>query len=218
MIPSLTKELWFPPAESASKNEDFEGLVAVNGDFSPERLALAYKSGIFPWTEKPVISWWSPDPRGIFEISKFKPSTSLKKIIKSGMFEVTRDKDFDNVIRGCADRPDSWITGGFIKGYSQLAEMGHAHSVECWMEGRLVGGLYGVAFGGLFAGESMFHRESNASKVALASLMEHLKERGFVLFDVQLVTPHTQSMGAIEISRKEYLSRLKKALLLKGTF
>src|SRR5207244_5818769 len=182
---------------------DSEGLVAIGGDLSVPRLLLAYRSGVFPWTADPV-TWWSPDPRAIFELDGFfHVSRSLGKTIRKGVFEVTRDKAFRQVMEGCAapgpGRRDTWINAEFLEGYTRLHKKGHAHSLECWQGPRLVGGIYGVAIGGFFAGESMFHRVSNASKVALYYLYEHLRQRGFALFDIQMLTPITARLGGITI-------------------
>jgi leucyl/phenylalanyl-tRNA--protein transferase len=201
----------FPDPRSA----DVNGLVAVGGDLSVERLLSAYRCGIFPWTVNPV-SWWSPDPRGIFELDGFHVSVSLEKVIRRKVFQVSRDRAFGEVMAGCAasakGRESTWISPEFIEAYTRLHKLGHAHSVECWLNGELAGGIYGVAAGGLFAGESMFHRVSNASKVVLFYLANHLHERGFVLFDIQMVTPITQQLGAKEISRADYLRRLAAAV------
>ncbi|MDB6022718.1 MAG: leucyl/phenylalanyl-tRNA--protein transferase [Pedosphaera sp.] len=192
-----------------------EGLVAIGGDLSVERLLAAYRSGIFPWTIDP-LTWWSPDPRAIFELDHFHISKSLERIVRRGVFEITIDRAFREVMAGCAapgpGRRDTWISPEFIAAYARLHEAGHAHSVECWREGELAGGVYGVAVGGLFAGESMFHRVSNASKVALVHLVRYLRERNFRLFDIQMLTPVTRQLGAIEISRSEYLKRLEEAV------
>ena len=181
---------------------DAEGLVAVGGDLSVPRLLLAYRSGIFPWTVEP-ITWWSPDPRAIFELDGFHVSRSLAKVIRQGVFRITMDRAFRRVMQGCAapapGRRSTWITPEFIAAYTQLHEQGHAHSLECWQGRRLAGGVYGVAMGGLFAGESMFHRVSNASKVALFHLIEHLRRQGFVLFDIQMLTPITAQLGGVTI-------------------
>ncbi|HZV34527.1 MAG TPA: leucyl/phenylalanyl-tRNA--protein transferase [Verrucomicrobiae bacterium] len=194
---------------------DCNGLVAIGGDLSLERLLMAYRSGIFPWTVNPV-TWWSPDPRAIFELEKIHVPKSLEKIIRRGAFEITMDRAFREVMEGCAApapaRRTTWITPEFVKAYTRLHENGHAHSLECWQNGKLAGGIYGVALGGFFAGESMFHRVSNASKVALVHLMKHLREQRFTLFDIQMLTPATRQLGAIEIPRDEYLKRLGKAL------
>src|SRR5262249_12235113 len=146
------------------------GLVAVGGDLSPPRLLLAYRSGLFPWTVHP-ITWWSPDPRAVFELGAFRVSRSLRRTLLRPVFGITRDKAFRLVMEGCAapgpGRRTTWITPDFLEAYTRLHDQGHAHSLECWQNGQLVGGIYGVALGGFFAGESMFHKVSNASKVAL---------------------------------------------------
>ena len=207
----LTERLWFPQANQA----DAEGLVAVGGDLSVPRLLLAYRSGIFPWTVRPV-TWWSPDPRAIFELGRFHVSRSLARVLRQNTFRVTRDEAFRQVIEGCAapgrGRRQTWISREFIEAYTRLYEAGYAHSVECWQAERLAGGVYGVAVGGLFAGESMFHRASNASKVALFYLMEHLCQQRFELLDIQMLTPVTEQLGAIQISRAAYLARLSRAI------
>ena len=211
MAAVLDDRLWFPDPHRARR----DGLVAVGGDLSVPRLLLAYRSGLFPWTANPP-TWWSPDPRGIFEMDSFHIPRSLARTLKSGRYTVTVDQDFRSVILACAQVPrregETWITPEFVAAYCSLHTMGHAHSVECWSGDDMVGGVYGVSAGGLFAGESMFHRSSDASKVALVGLMERLKKNGFVLFDTQMVTPTTQSLGAVEISRVEYLQRLRLAI------
>ena len=197
------------------------GLVAVGGDLSPERLLQAYREGVFPWYDEAMpICWWSPDPRAIFELDQFRPPRRLLRTCRSGRFAVTVNRDFAGVIRGCADRPGegTWITAEMIEAYERLHALGYAHSVEAWQDGELAGGVYGVALGGLFAGESMFYRRRDASKVALVALVDRLRERGFTLFDTQFVTDHTARLGAIEIPRKVYLRRLREALRLKVSF
>jgi leucyl/phenylalanyl-tRNA--protein transferase len=213
----LDERLCFPdPCDAAP-----EGLVAIGGDFSPERLLLAYRSGIFPWTDNP-ISWWSPDPRGIFELDQFHVPRSLEKFLRKNPYAVTLDRAFRAVMEGCAvpdaRRGKSWITPNFIAAFARLHDAGHAHSVECWRGEELVGGIYGVAVGGMFAGESMFHRADNASKVALHHLVTHLRAKGFALFDIQMVTETTQALGAMEIPRAVYLERLSRATEMKCTF
>jgi leucyl/phenylalanyl-tRNA--protein transferase len=192
-----------------------DGLVGIGGDLSVPRLLLAYRNGIFPWTDKP-ITWWSPDPRAIFELNQFHVSHSLAKIIRKGVFQITIDRAFSDVMKGCAapgpGRRTTWITREFHKAYTQLHEQGHAHSLECWQDDKLVGGIYGVAIGGFFAGESMFHCVSNASKIALYHLIEHLRQRHFALFDIQMLTSVTASLGAIQIPRAQYLKRLSLAV------
>ena len=209
-IPS-ERQLSFPDPRNATA----EGLVAIGGDLSVPRLLTAYRIGIFPWTVKPV-TWWSPDPRAIFELDRFHVSKSLAKVIRQGVFQITINRAFREVMAGCAEpakgRRDTWVTEEFIEAYTRLHQKGHAHSLECWRDGRLTGGIYGVALGGFFAGESMFHRESNASKVALFHLVQHLRERNFALFDIQMLTPITRQLGAIAIPRAEYLRRLKTAV------
>jgi leucyl/phenylalanyl-tRNA---protein transferase len=217
MVALLTNQLRFPDPRQA----DGEGLVAIGGDLSPPRLVLAYRSGIFPWSVNP-LTWWSPDPRGIFELDRVHISRSLERVLRKGQFEVTHNKAFREVMEGCAapaqGRRTTWISPEFVEAYSELHARGQAHSVECWQEGKLAGGIYGVAVGGLFAGESMFYRVSNASKVALVHLVQHLRERRFALFDVQMVTPLTEQLGAIEISRENYLARLNRAVRSPVTF
>ena len=216
-IPILNQRLRFPSPRLA----DAEGLVAIGGDLSLPRLLLAYSSGIFPWTVDP-ITWWSPEPRGIFELERFHVSRSLARVIRQGIFRTTIDHAFGRVMAGCAARApgrrSTWISPEFIAAYTGLHGQGHAHSLECWQGRRLVGGIYGVAVGGLFAGESMFHRVSNASKVALFHLIEHLRRQGFVLFDIQMLTPITTQLGGITISREEYLSRLAQAVQTPVSF
>ena len=213
----LGKDVQFPNPALA----DTEGLVAVGGDLKVERLLAAYRQGIFPWTVNP-ITWWSPDPRGIIELDRFHVSESLAKVIRKRTFEVTFDRAFREVMQACAapgpKRDSTWITREFIEAYTQMHRQGHAHSVECWKNGELAGGIYGVAIGGLFAGESMFHRANNASKVALNFLVGHLRQGGFWLFDIQMVTAATRLLGAKAIPRSEYLKRLAVAVTKNCSF
>ncbi len=199
---------------------DETGLVAVGGDLEPATLLLAYRSGVFPWFgEQDPILWWSPDPRTVFEMDGLYVSRRLRRTRRSDKFQVTVDQAFSAVIRACADRPGgTWITRAMVYAYERMHRLGIAHSVEAWHEGRLAGGVYGVALGGFFSGESMFARVSDASKVALAFLFDHLRERGFLLFDTQVRTEHTTSLGAIEIPRHEYLARLRAALRCRTRF
>jgi len=203
------------------RKADAEGLVAVGGDFSRARLLDAYRKGIFPWTVNP-ITWWSPDPRGIIELDRLHISESLAKTLRRNKFTMTIDRAFRQVMEGCAavapGREETWISKEFIEGYTALHEAGHAHSVECWHKDELAGGIYGVSVGGFFAGESMFHRVSDASKVALVHLVGHLKERGFTLFDIQTITPTTKGLGAMEVSRNDYLRRLAVAVTMECSF
>lgn len=201
-------ELSFPDPEDADEN----GIVAFGGDLSPSRLMLAYRSGIFPWySEGDPILWWSPDPRLILNLDDFKLRRSLRKRLKR--FEIRFDTAFSEVIRACSTVPrpgqeGTWILPEMIEAYEALHALGYAHSVEAWQDGRLVGGLYGVAVGGTFCGESMFSHVSDASKAALAALVAHLKARGFEMIDAQVPTEHLKSLGAIEVSRTYFLKRL----------
>lgn len=197
------------------RRADEDGLVAIGGDLSPERLLAAYSSGIFPWTVNP-ITWWSPDPRGTIELDSFHVPRSLAKFLRKCPFRVTCDLAFQAVMEGCAEprpgRRETWVTPEFIHAYTRLHALGHAHSVECWLDDKLVGGVYGVQINALFAGESMFHRVTHASKVALYHLVHLLREQQFRLLDVQMPTSVTTLMGAEEIRRTHYLHRLKVAL------
>lgn len=211
VIPVVGPAPVFPPAEAAMK----EGLVAVGGDLSVERLLAAYRSGIFPWSVNP-ITWWSPDPRAIFDLEHVHVGRSLARVLRKGGFTVTEDRCFRRVIEACAAVPRrgdvTWITPEIVEAYVRMHEAGWAHSLEAWQGGQLAGGIYGVAVGGLFAGESMFHHVPNASKVALVELLGRLRARGCRLFDTQMLTETTRSLGAMEISRSEYLCRLKDAV------
>jgi leucyl/phenylalanyl-tRNA--protein transferase len=208
-------DLRFPPVESASP----EGLLAVGGDLRPERLIEAYRHGIFPWysDDEPIL-WWSPDPRTILFPDKLHISRSLKRSLRPGLFSVTLDTCFRDVMRYCAgprsQYPDggTWITSEMLNAYTRLHELGYAHSVESWQEGELVGGLYGVALGGAFFAESMFTRVSDASKVALVSLVHQLQAWGFHLMDCQQSSPHIKMLGAQEILRRDFLDYLTTAL------
>jgi len=200
---------------------DEQGLVAVGGDFSVPRLLAAYRQGIFPWSANP-ITWWSPDPRGIIELKTFHIPRSLKRHLQDRTISISLNRSFETVIGACAQpspkRETTWITREFIEAYKELHQARHAHSLEVWRGRILIGGIYGVTLGGLFAGESMFHHETGASKVALVRLVEHLEARGFTLFDVQMLTPVTRQMGGVEIRRVEYLDRLDEALKKKCQF
>lgn len=190
--------------------------MAIGGDLSPDRLLLAYERGIFPWSapEDPLL-WWSPDPRAVVRPADVKVSKSMRSILNKGQFTITIDTDFEGVIRGCADRPDegTWITDGFINSYRKLHELGFAHSAEARNdEGDLVGGLYGVSLGRMFFGESMFSRESNASKAAFILLARHLDTLDFHWIDCQIMNPHLASLGAVNIPRIQFLKVLEKGL------
>jgi leucyl/phenylalanyl-tRNA---protein transferase len=199
---------------------DETGLVAIGGDLEPATLLLAYRSGVFPWFgEGDPILWWSPDPRAIFELDGLHISRRLARTRRSGKFRLTIDQAFGAVIRGCADRDGgTWITRAMIVAYQRLHHLGVAHSVEAWHNNEPAGGVYGVALGGFFSGESMFARVSDASKVALAFLCDRLRERGFQLFDTQVRTDHTTALGAVQIPRREYLQRLHAALRRRVRF
>lgn len=201
---------------------DDDGLVAVGGTLSPDVLEKAYRMGIFPWSSHPAVTWWCPDPRAIFELDAFQASRSLRKKMRHAGWSFHLDRDFEGTMRRCAestpDRPTTWITEDFIAGYCELHRRGLAHSVEVYENDEAVGGLYGVAIGGFFGGESMFRRRADASKAALCYLISHLIARGFVLLDAQVMNPHLASLGACEISRVEFLHRLREALTLKVTF
>jgi leucyl/phenylalanyl-tRNA---protein transferase len=188
---------------------------------TPAILLKAYAMGIFPMAEgrdSPDIQWIDPRRRGVFPLDGFHLSKSLAKVIRQDRFSVTINRDFDGVLRGCADRPDTWINAEIFSLYNALHEAGFAHSLEVWREGQLKGGVYGVVLGGAFFGESMFSRENDASKVALAWLIHRLRAGGFALFDTQFLTPHLASLGAIEISRARYLDQLAAALMLPAQF
>jgi leucyl/phenylalanyl-tRNA--protein transferase len=199
---------------------DENGLVAMGGDLDPRRLLEAYRRGIFPWYDEHLpICWWSPDPRAIFELDGLNISRRFQRTLRARRFQVTVNQDFAQVIRCCADREEgTWILPDMIQAYETLHRLGHAHSVEVWMDGKLAGGLYGVAIGGLFAGESMFSRRPDGSKIALAYAMERLRGHDFQLFDIQFLTDHTARLGAVTISRRQYLRRLRRALKVEATF
>lgn len=216
-IPVLNQELAFPnPADARS-----DGLLAVGGDLSVDRLLLAYRMGIFPWSSAP-ISWWSPDPRSIIPLGGLHISRSLARTLRRQPWRITLDAAFPEVIAACAaparGREETWIEPPIMEAYIRLHRAGHAHSLEVWQDDLLVGGIYGIAIGGFFAGESMFHRASDASKAALVALVGHLRERGYVLFDTQIASPLTRGMGAIDIPRRAYLERLGRAQDLDVTF
>jgi leucyl/phenylalanyl-tRNA--protein transferase len=192
---------------------DPQGLVAVGADLEPGTLLAAYRTGLFPMPfGRRRIGWWSPDPRGILPLDGLIVSRSLQRSCRR--FEIRVDSEFETVMRRCGDprRPHGWINEDFVRAYSLLHELGWAHSVEAWLDGELVGGLYGVRVEGLFAGESMFHTATDASKVALVALVEQLRDAGAQLLDVQWRTEHLESLGVIEIPRIEYLNRLATAV------
>lgn len=206
----LNKILEFPPVELANA----EGLLAVGGDLSPERLLLAYKSGIFPWfNEDSLILWWSPDPRMVLFPEKLKVSKTMRKVIRDNTFTITKNTCFKAVIENCSkinrkNQEGTWITNNIKAAYIKLHEMGVAHSYEVWQNNILVGGLYGIDLGKVFCGESMFSLVTNASKFAFIHLSQELQAKNYTLIDCQIYTSHLQSLGAEEISRKQFISLL----------
>lgn len=202
--------------------DDVDELLGVGGDLGPERLISAYSKGIFPWySEDTPVLWWSPDPRLIIDPSSFHVPGRLNRILKQGHFEYTINNDFPAVIRACAsvDRPGcqgTWIIPDMIEAYTRLHYLGYAHSVEAWTKGRLAGGLYGIAIGKAFFGESMFYYVSNASKAALVKFLNFLNSCGFELMDCQQTTRHMLRFGAFEVSRKEFIRRLHRAISATG--
>lgn len=208
---ALTNEIFFPPPQLASP----EGLLAVGGDLHPERLLLAYTSGIFPWpVEGMPLLWHSPDPRMVLTTEAMKVSRSLRKTLRRGTFEITLDKAFEEVITACATiyRPDqggTWINEEMVEAYMNLHALGFAHSVEAWRGMNLVGGLYGVSIGTAFFGESMFAKVADASKAAFATLVKQLEVWGIHLIDCQVYTPHLASFGAVQWPRRRFLAELR---------
>lgn len=214
MIPWLPPEPVFPPVERALAEPN--GLLAAGGDLSPERILAAYRLGIFPWYSagEPIL-WWSPDPRMVLFPAGLKISRSLAKALRNRDYEVRLDTAFPAVIAACARAPragqsGTWITREMQAAYSRLHELGHAHSVETWMDDKLAGGLYGIAFGRAFYGESMFARRTDASKIALAHLCEHLKRLEFGIIDCQMETAHLASLGARPIPRGDFVALLRR--------
>jgi leucyl/phenylalanyl-tRNA--protein transferase len=208
---ALEKELYFPPVHLAEP----DGLLAIGGDLSPERLLLAYKQGIFPWYEGDCILWWSPDPRFILFPEELNISKSMKVLLKKNAFDFTINKAFEQVIRHCKDikRPGqrgTWITDEVETAYTRMHELGYAISAEAWKDGVLAGGAYGLKLGRIFFGESMFSNISNASKYAFINLVQNLRQDGVGLIDCQVYTEHLESLGAKMISRKEFINTLKK--------
>ena len=199
----------FPDPAKAPKSEP----LAFGGDLSVGTLLDAYRHGIFPWFNPgEVIQWWSPDPRALFVVEDFHVPRRLARTIRSGVFTCTIDTAFTRVMEGCSEREEgSWIGPEVIDAYSDLHRAGHAHSVEVWRDGQLAGGVYGVRTGALFAGESMFARVTDASKVALVFLMQRLRERGFVALDAQILNSHTESLGAVNVPRALFLKLLAAA-------
>jgi leucyl/phenylalanyl-tRNA--protein transferase len=215
VIPWLRGNAPFPPVEKALKSPN--GLLCAGGDLSPQRIIAAYSRGIFPWfSEGDPILWWSPDPRMVLFPDELKVSKSLRKCVERGVFETRFDTAFREVIARCAapreGQSGTWIGPEMVAAYTALHDMGVAHSVESWQEGELVGGLYGLALGRVFFGESMFSRAPDASKVALVKLVERLREQGCDLIDCQQATPHLASLGAREISRAEFARLVQESI------
>jgi leucyl/phenylalanyl-tRNA---protein transferase len=217
MIPWLPPEPVFPPVEFALTEPN--GLLAAGGDLTPTRILAAYRQGIFPWYSagEPIL-WWSPDPRMVLFPAELKISRSLVKVLRNKPYEVTLDTAFPLVIAACAGTPregqaGTWITAEMQDSYCRLHELGHAHSVEVWMTGKLVGGLYGMAIGQAFYGESMFSRHTNASKIALAHLCMHLQRQGFGIIDCQMETTHLASLGARPIPRSDFIALLRRLVV-----
>ena len=209
----LGEEPVFPPAEYS----DPDGILAVGGDLSHERLLAAYTHGIFPWysTETPII-WWSPDPRFVIYPGDVKVSKSMRQILKRNIFDIRFDTSFREVITACSGKrkreKGTWITADMIEAYVVLHHLGYAHSIEAWHDGKLAGGLYGVSIGGMFFGESMFSRESNASKAAFITLAGNLKNLGFDLIDSQVHTDHMESLGAFKMEREIFLNLVAESV------
>jgi leucyl/phenylalanyl-tRNA---protein transferase len=215
VIPWLRGDAPFPPVSKAVQSPN--GLLCAGGDLSPERLVDAYSHGIFPWfSEGDPILWWSPDPRMVLYPGELRVSRSLRKSVERGVYETRFDSAFREVIEACAAPRDgqagTWIVPPMVEAYTRLNELGFAHSVESWRDGELVGGLYGVALGKVFFGESMFTRAPDASKVALARLVERLRETGYRVIDCQQATAHLASLGAREIPRKAFAQLLQESI------
>lgn len=209
----LDKTLYFPPVHFA----EHDGLLAMGGDLSPERLLLAYRNGIFPWYEEEPILWWSPDPRFVLFPSELKINKSIKPLLKRNEFDFTINKAFKAVIVQCKkiDRPGqdgTWITDEVEKAYLKMHELGYAHSAEVWKDGELVGGFYGIKLGKIFFGESMFSKVSNASRYAFIKYIEQLKKEGIELIDCQVYTEYLESFGARMITGREFTNLLKKLI------
>jgi leucyl/phenylalanyl-tRNA---protein transferase len=220
MIPWLENADTFPPLELALSEPN--GLLCAGGDLSPQRLLQAYRHGIFPWYSKdePIL-WWSPDPRMVLFPSEFKISRSLRRTLRSGNYRIQLDRHFPAVVRACAqtrrkDQTGTWITTAMQAAYGTLHELGFAHSVETWVDEKLVGGLYGLAIGKMFYGESMFSHATDASKIAIAHLAGFLEAHGFGLIDCQMNTPHLASLGAREIPRRDFIARLHELTALSS--
>ena len=211
MLSVLDNKLWFPPAQEAME----DGLLAIGGDLSIERLILAYRSGIFPWYNDDVPLWWHPNPRFLLFPQELKVSKTMKQLLARNAFDFTTNTAFKEVITNCKnifrkDQDGTWINNEVVETYTQLHLQEIAHSAEVWQNGKLIGGLYGIKMGKVFFGESMFAHKSNASKYAFIKFVEQLKQEGIVLVDCQIYTEHLESLGARMISRTEFMQLLKE--------
>ena len=206
---ALSKKMVFPPVQLSEP----DGLLAIGGDLSTERLLLAYRSGIFPWYEGTDILWWCPDPRFVLFPAELQVSKSMQQLLRREAFRFTINQAFEGVISQCKtvsrkDQQGTWISAEVKEAYTRLHRLGHAHSAEAWLDGELVGGLYGIRMGHLFFGESMFSKQSNASKYAFIRYVQHLQEQGTTLIDCQVYTQHLESLGARMIDREDFLRML----------
>ena len=210
----LNADIKFPPVEAADEN----GILAIGGNLSTERLLLAYRSGIFPWyNEGEPILWWCPDPRFVLFPNELKVSKSMQTVLNNGKFRFTINRAFERVIQQCKtayrkEQDGTWISPAIENAYTQLHQLGHAHSAEAWLNGELVGGLYGIRIGRMFFGESMFSKVSNASKFAFINYIQQLKKEGLVLIDCQVYTAHLESLGARMIPRERFMELLAENL------
>jgi len=211
---ALNEQLWFPPVSEALE----DGLLAMGGDLSAERLLLAYRKGVFPWYDGDTPLWWSPDPRFVLFPDELKISSSMQSLFRKNIFHFRTNTSFASVIYACKEMPregqdGTWITDEVETAYNTLHQLGYAHSAEAWHDDQLAGGLYGIRLGRFFFGESMFSRESNASKFAFIKYVQQLQQEGIQLIDCQVYTPHLESLGARMISRKEFIERLEQEKL-----
>lgn len=217
MLWLLDEQLWFPPVEDAME----DGLLAAGGDLDTERLLLAYRSGIFPWYDEDIPLWWCPDPRFVLYPGELKVSKSMKTLLRRDVFEFTVNKAFGEVIANCSKaerkgQDGTWISDDIVRAYTRLHQLGYAWSAESWQDGQLVGGLYGIRMGGVFFGESMFSKQSNASKYAFIKWVQLMEDEGVQLVDCQVYTEHLESLGARMIPRQDFIAQLHQ-LIPPGT-
>ncbi|OJW81031.1 MAG: leucyl/phenylalanyl-tRNA--protein transferase [Bacteroidetes bacterium 46-16] len=217
MLWLLDEQLWFPPVEDAME----DGLLAAGGDLDTERLLLAYRSGIFPWYDEDIPLWWCPDPRFVLYPGELKVSKSMKTLLRRDVFEFTVNKAFGEVIANCSKaerkgQDGTWISNDIVRAYTRLHQLGYAWSAESWQDGQLVGGLYGIRMGGVFFGESMFSKQSNASKYAFIKWVQLMEDEGVQLVDCQVYTEHLESLGARMIPRQDFIAQLHQ-LIPPGT-